>query len=224
MVVGDSHRRLLNAGYGFADRATGTADTTGTRFCIASIGKLFTAVAIGQLAEHGRLALDAPVGDYLTGLPAAIADHVTIAELLDMTAGLGDTVLTGQSARTLAGMMALIARERPPVHARGEVLPTATTTYILLGAVVQRLSGESYADYLRQRILDPAGMTHTGYAVYVPARVPGMAQATRSPDRVDHDISGRPQIANPSGAPTPRPATCSGSLRRLSATSCSPRP
>jgi CubicO group peptidase (beta-lactamase class C family) len=47
--------------------------------------------------------------------------------------------------------------------------------YILLGAVVQRLSGESYADYLRRHILEPAGMTHTGYAVYLPVRVPGMA-------------------------------------------------
>ena len=48
----------LDAGYGFADRATGTANTPGTRFCIASIGKLFTAVAIGQLAEQGRLSFD----------------------------------------------------------------------------------------------------------------------------------------------------------------------
>jgi CubicO group peptidase (beta-lactamase class C family) len=105
---------LLDAGYGYADRAAGTANSPGTPFCIASIGKLFTAVAIGQLAEQGRLSFDAPVGGYLTGLPAAIADHITIGELLDMTAGLGNAALgRANPPRTLAGMVALIARERP---------------------------------------------------------------------------------------------------------------
>jgi D-alanyl-D-alanine carboxypeptidase len=103
----------------------------------------------GQLAEQGRLAFDAPVGDYLTGLPATIADHVTIAELLDMTAGLANTVLgRANPPRTLAGMAALIARERPQ-FTPGAKFSYSNDDYILLGAVVQRLSGESYADYLR---------------------------------------------------------------------------
>lgn len=190
---------VLDAGYGFADRATRTANTPGTRFCIASIGKLFTAVAIGQLAEQGRLAFDAPVGDYLTGLPAAIADHVTIAELLDMTAGLGNSVL-GRShpPRTLPGMVALIARERPQ-FTPGAKFSYSNDDYILLGAVVQRLSGESYTDYLRRHIFDPAGMADTGYAVYVPARVPGMAHGYAQTGSELTDISDQPQIANPSG-------------------------
>jgi CubicO group peptidase (beta-lactamase class C family) len=190
---------VLDAGYGYADRATRAADTPGTRFCIASIGKLFTAVAIGQLAEHGTLAFNAPVGDYLTGLPASIAGHVTIAELLDMTAGLGNTVLAEASPpRTLAGMVAQIARERPQ-FTPGTRFSYSNDDYILLGAVVQRLSGQSYADYLRQHILDPAGMTRTGYAVYIPARVPGMAHGYAQTGSELTDVSGRPQIANPSG-------------------------
>jgi len=198
VLVARNGGAVLDAGYGFADRATRAANTAGTRFCIASIGKLFTAVAIGQLAEQGRLAFDAPVGDYLTGLPAAIAD-VTIAELLDMTAGLGDTVLgRANPPRTLDGMVALIARERLQ-FTPGAKFSYSNDDYILLGAVVQRLSGESYAGYLRQHILGPAGMAHTGYAVYVPAQVPGMAHGYAQPGSGLTDISGRPQIANPSG-------------------------
>jgi CubicO group peptidase (beta-lactamase class C family) len=189
---------VLDAGYGLADRAAGIANTSQTRFCIASIGKLFTAVAIGQLAEQGRLSLDAPVGDYLTGLPAGLAD-LTIAELLDMTAGLGDTVLgRAHPPRTLAGMVALIVKERPQ-FTPGAKFSYSNDDYILLGAVVQRVSGESYADYLRRHILDPAGMTHTGYAVYLPARVPGMAHGYQAAGSNLTDISDQPQVANPSG-------------------------
>jgi CubicO group peptidase (beta-lactamase class C family) len=199
VLVARNGDTVLDAGYGLADRATRAANTPQTRFCIASIGKLFTAVAIGQLAERGRLAFDAPVGDYLTGLPASIAGHVTIGELLDMTAGLGNTVL-GQASppRTIAGMVALIARERLQ-FTPGTKFSYSNDDYILLGAVVQRLSGQSYADYLRQHILGPAGMTDTGYAVYTPARVPAMAHGYALTGSNLTDISEQPQIANPSG-------------------------
>jgi CubicO group peptidase (beta-lactamase class C family) len=127
VLVADSHRRLLDRGYGLADRATRTANTPPTRFCIASIGKLFTAVAIAQLAQHGKLPFDTPVGDYLNGLPAAIGEHITIANLLDMTSGLDNTVLGRRNPpRTLAGMVALIARERPSSHS-APGFATATT-------------------------------------------------------------------------------------------------
>jgi len=190
---------VLDAGYGPADRATGAADTPQTRFCIASIGKLFTAVAIGQLAEQGRVSFDAPVGDYLTGLPAAIADQVTIGQLLDMTAGLGDTVLgRANPPRSLDAMVALIARERPQ-FTPGAKFSYSNDDYILLGAVVQAVSGESYPDYLRRHVFGPAGMTRTGYAVYVPARVPGMAHGYAQTGSALTDVSAQPQLANPSG-------------------------
>lgn len=198
LVAHDGHV-VLDAGYGLADRATGTANTTATRFCIASIGKLFTAVAVGQLAERGLLAFDVPVGDYLTGLPAAIARHVTIGELLDMTSGLGDTVLgRANPPRTLAGMVALIARERL-AFTPGTRVSYSNDGFILLGAVVQRVSGESYADYLARHIFAPAGLTDTGYATYQPDQVPGMAHGYAQAGSRLTDISGQPQIANPSG-------------------------
>ena len=199
VVVGDSHRRLLDAGYGLADRATQTANTPQTRFCIASIGKLFTAVAIAQLAQDHKLSFYAPVGDYLTRLPRALGEHVTIANLLDMTSGLDNTVLGLRNPpRTLAGMVALIARERPP-FTPGTRFLYSNDGYILLGAVIQEVSGETYAGYIRGHVFGPAGMTHTGYRVYTPARVLGMAHGYALTGSSLHDISDMPQIANPSG-------------------------
>jgi CubicO group peptidase (beta-lactamase class C family) len=181
---------VLDAGYGMADRATRTPNTTATSFCIASIGKLFTAVAIAQLAEQHELSFSDPVGRYLRGLPW----HMTIGELLDMTSGLGDVVLTSKNPpQTLAGMMKLISGERP---APGAGFRYSNDGYIVLGAVIQAVSGQSYDGYIRQHILAPAGMTHTSLAVYTPAHVPGMAHGYTLGGR---DISDAPQIANPSG-------------------------
>src|SRR5262249_9402807 len=157
--VADGDRSMLNAGYGYANRATRAPNTPQTPFCIASIGKLFTAVATGQLAEQHKLSFDATVGQYVTGLPARIADHVTIGELLAMTPGLDNVVLSRSSApRTMSGMVAVIAQE-PLQFVPGSKTLYSNDGFILLGAVIQHLSGESYSDYLRDHILDPAGMT-----------------------------------------------------------------
>ncbi len=129
-LVADFHHVLLDAGYGPADRATATANTPQTQFCIASIGKLFTVVAVAQLAQQHKLSFAAPVSDYVEGLPPAIGAHVTIANLLDMTSGLGNTVLGRHNPpRTLTGMVALIARERPQfTPAPGSSTPTTATS------------------------------------------------------------------------------------------------
>ena len=199
VLVADDDKTMLDAGYGFADRITHAPNAPQTLFCIASIGKLFTAVAIGQLAEQHKVSFDAPVGRYVSGLPARIADHVTIAELLDMTSGLNDAVLgSANPPRTLAGQVSLIARE-PLQFEPGAKTLYSNDGFILLGAVVQQVSGQSYGDYLRQHILDPAGMTHTGYSTYIPKEVPGMAHGYALVGSKLHDISSQPQIANPSG-------------------------
>ncbi len=199
VLVADSHQRLLDAGYGLADRATRTANTPHTRFCIASIGKLFTAIAIAQLAQQHKLSFHAPVGRYLTGLDPTVGEHVTIANLLDMTSGLDDTVLGRRNPpRTLTSMVALIAGERPH-YTPGARFLYSNDGYILLGAVIQDVSGETYADYIREHVFQPAGMTHTGYRAYTPAHLTGMAHGYALTGTSLQDISDMPQIANPSG-------------------------
>jgi CubicO group peptidase (beta-lactamase class C family) len=190
---------VLDAGYGMADREEDIADTPQTKFCVASIGKLFTAVAIAQLVEQRKLSFGDVIGKFLTGFAPSVADHVTIAELLDMTSGLGDVALAGANPpATLDGLMKLILREHLQFSPGSRFL-YSNDGYIVLGAVIQSVTGLSYDSYVREHVLDPAGMTHTSLGVYTPARVPGMAHGYTLAGTTLRDDSATPQIANPSG-------------------------
>lgn len=190
---------VLDAGYGMADREEGITDTPQTRFTIASIGKLFTAVAIAQLAEQRKLSFGDTIGKFLTGFAPSAAAHVTIAELLDMTSGLGDVArASANPPATLAGMMKLILPEHLQ-SSPGSRFLYSNDGYIVLGAVIQKLTGQSYDSYVQEHVLDPAGMTHTILSVYTPARVPGMAHGYALAGTALRDDSTAPQIASPSG-------------------------
>jgi CubicO group peptidase (beta-lactamase class C family) len=190
---------VLDAGYGMADREEGTADTPQTKFCVASIGKLFTAVAIAQLVEQRKLSFGDTIGKFLTGFAPSVADHVTIAELLDMTSGLGDVALgSANPPATLAGLMKLILPEHLQFSPGSRFL-YSNDGYIVLGAVIQSVTGQSYDSYVQEHVLDPAGMTHTSLGVYTPAGVPGMAHGYALAGTTLRDDSATPQIANPSG-------------------------
>ncbi|HEY6790273.1 MAG TPA: serine hydrolase domain-containing protein [Trebonia sp.] len=190
---------VLDAGYGMAVREEGIANTPQTKFCVASIGKLFTAVAIAQLAQQRKLSFGDTIGKFLTGFAPSVAEHVTIAELLDMTSGFGDVALASANPpATLAGMMKLILREHLQ-FSPGLRFLYSNDGYIVLGAVIQSVTGQSYDSYVREHVLDPAGMTHTSLSVYTPARVPGMAHGYALDGTTLRDDSATPQIANPSG-------------------------
>jgi CubicO group peptidase (beta-lactamase class C family) len=220
-LVAKDGRVLLDAGYGMANRRTHVADTARTKFTIASIGKLFTAVAIAQLVEQHKLSFDDTIGKYLAGFAPAVADHVTIAELLDMTSGLGNVALSNaNSPTTIPGMLRQIENE-PVQFTPGSRFLYSNDGYIVLGAIIERVSGQGYGRYLDEHIFKPAGMTHTDVNVYSPAHVPGMAhgymlvgsngqpvssgpppaagQASNPQAETWEDNSNRPQVANPSG-------------------------
>lgn len=164
MLVAEQGRPLWEQAFGHADAAGRIANTPDTRFNIGSMGKMFTAVAIGQLADAGRLRFDDPIARHLPGLPPDVG-AVTIDQLLTHRSGLRDYFRPGnrpaiQSARTAADLLP-VALADGLAFAPGSAFAYSNSGYVVLGAIVERLSTLSYPDYLQQRIFAPAGMTAT---------------------------------------------------------------
>jgi CubicO group peptidase (beta-lactamase class C family) len=151
---------------GVADREQGAPNAPDTQFGIASMGKMFTAVAVMQLAEAGKLELDAPVGSYLKDYANAdFARTVTIRQLLTHTGGAGDFMgplwaARRDQLRTPADYVALFGA-RPPEFSPGSRFSYANYGYVVLGRIVEVASGQAYGDYLQDHVFQPAGMTRT---------------------------------------------------------------
>lgn len=157
---------VLARAWGLADRATAAANTVDTRYNIASIGKLFTTVGVAQLMEAGKLALDDRLAAHLPDIAPAVAD-VTIAQLLTHSSGLGSYFAAPDwnerraSIRTVADYRALI--DERSQFAPGERYEYSNSGFILLGAVIERLTGQDFYSAMQERVFAPAGMTRTGY-------------------------------------------------------------
>jgi len=158
---------LFSDAYGLADREQKIPNTLRTRFRIGSMNKMFTAVAILQLVEAGKVDLAAPLGMYLTDYPNRdVAEQVTIHHLLTHTGGTGDIFgpefdAHREELRTLADYVDLYG-DRGPEFEPGTQWSYSNYGFILLGAVIEAVTGRSYYDYVREHIYEPAGMTGTG--------------------------------------------------------------
>jgi D-alanyl-D-alanine carboxypeptidase len=167
VLVAKDDRVLFRHAYGLADRKRGVPNTVSTRFRIGSMNKMFTAVAILQLVEAGKVELTAPLGTYLPDYPnRQVATKVTIHQLLTHTGGTGDIFgpefdAHRKELRALADYVELYGR-RGPEFEPGSRWAYSNYGFILLGAVIERVTGQSYYDYVQQHIYAPAGMTRTG--------------------------------------------------------------
>jgi CubicO group peptidase (beta-lactamase class C family) len=173
-------KSLLQQGYGMADRERRIAMTAQTKFPIASMGKMFTGVAIAQLVERGKLSFTDTIGTYVSGFPPEIAGTVTVHQLLTQTSGMGDAALMRRPDRphpphTLAGLLERIVKE-PLQFEPGSRFGYSNDGFIVLGAVIERVTRRPYADYVREHVFEPAGMTATDIGVYRPSEIPGMAR------------------------------------------------
>jgi D-alanyl-D-alanine carboxypeptidase len=160
---------LLNEARGLASIEYGVANRTGTRFNLGSLNKLFTRVAIGQLAEKGKLALEDKIGKFLPGYPnPEAAANVTVRQLLDMTSGIGDFFgekfmdTPKDRIRSLNDYLQLFAGQ-PLLFQPGTDRRYSNGGYIVLGLIIEKASGEPYGDYVRENIYRPAGMEATGH-------------------------------------------------------------
>lgn len=164
VVVRDG--RIVHAkGYGRAD-SEGRPVTPQTPFRIGSVTKSFTALAVMQLVEDGTVALDAPVRRYLPWFTLAdeeAAGRITVAHLLHHTSGIpgraGGAALF-DPARTLEDTVRALA-EVAPDRPVGESFEYANVNYAVLGLLLEEVSGQSYADYVREHVLDPLEMRHS---------------------------------------------------------------
>jgi D-alanyl-D-alanine carboxypeptidase len=160
---------LVHRAYGHADREQGLPVRSDTRFNLGSVNKAFTAVAVLRLAQEGRLGLDDPVGTHVRGLSDEIARKVTLRHLLQHRGGVGNYLSDPRFASdpdrfgAVDDLVALV-RDRPLDFEPGTDQRYSNTGYVLLGAVVESLTGRAYHDVIREWVLEPAGMTDTGPA------------------------------------------------------------
>jgi D-alanyl-D-alanine carboxypeptidase len=166
VLVAKQGKPIFAQAYGLADREHRSPNTLTTRFSLASLSKMFTAVALMQQVQAGKVALDDPLEKYLPDYPnKELAAKVTIGELLTNTGGTGDIwgpefdqhrleLHTLQDYIHLYGNRAL--RFEPGSH-----YEYSNYGFILLGAVIEKVSGQSYSEYVHQHVFNPAGMTST---------------------------------------------------------------
>ena len=168
VLVAKDGQPVFARAYGLADREHNIPNTLETRFRMGSMDKMFTAVSVLQLVAAGKINLDAPLGTYLTDYPNKdVATQVTIAELLDHTGGTGDIFDAQFEAhrlelRTLQDYEKLYG-SRNLAFTPGSKWDYSNYGFILLGLVIEKVSGQSYYDYVRERVCAPAGMTSTGF-------------------------------------------------------------
>ena len=164
VLVLQEGKPVVRRGYGFADLEQQLPVTPETNFRLASVTKPFTAAAVLLLAEDGRLGLDDRVRKWLSSLPVA-AEAVTIRQLLTHTSGLvdyEDVMPATQSVQLRdADVLSLLEAQERTYFPPGSRYRYSNSGYALLALIVERASGRSFADFLRERIFEPLGMFGT---------------------------------------------------------------
>lgn len=180
VLVAKDGSPIFEEAYGLADRERDIPNTLRTRFGMASMDKMFTAVAILQLVKEGKLNLDDPIGIYLKNYPnRELASKVTIRQLLSHTGGTGDffgpefekhrlELQTHEDYIRLFGMRSV--RFEP-----GSRFEYSNYGFVILGALIDKISGQNYYDYVRDHIYIPAGMTSTAVPTPESQPVPNLS-------------------------------------------------
>jgi D-alanyl-D-alanine carboxypeptidase len=166
VIVAKEDKILLQETSGYANKRFRVNNKPDTKFNLGSLNKSFTAVAVLQLIEEGKVGIDDPIGKYFKYFPAEIASKVTIRELLDMSSGWGDYwenkyyLQHKDELRTVDQYMEFI-KNIPLDFEPGTRMQHSNIGFEVAGAVVEKVSGMDYFDYIRENIYKPAGMTNS---------------------------------------------------------------
>jgi len=163
VLVAKNGKIIYQKNVGFSDIEHNVSIKTDTRFELASISKTFTAILILQLVESGKIKLDAKVSDYVPEFTRSDSGQITIHHLLSHTSGIQDFVglncdfSSWTESEFLGGLQKTAINFKP-----GTQFQYASSTYILLRFIIEKVTGKTYETNLRERILKVAGMTNSG--------------------------------------------------------------
>jgi len=189
------------AGTGRRDSTGAQAATPATAYHWGSMTKLVTATAIMRLVEQGRVSLDAPVDRYLPGFPAA--PGITVRNLLTHSSGLAEreadhlVSFNGSTLPSLGQVLTSYLEESPTLAFKpGSDAAYNNWNFLVLGVLVERVSGKPYEEFVRDEVLRPLGMTHSAFRFSeLPADTPlatPVIAATREPELISILNTGRP--------------------------------
>ena len=159
---------IYQGAFGIANKDFDAPNRIDTKFNLGSMNKMFTAVAIAQLVEKGKLSFEDPLSKFIPDFPDKdSAEKIRIKHLLTHTAGLGGYFSekwarrSREEIRTVDDMMALVKGDERLQFEPGTKWQYSNTGMLVLGKVIEIVSGQSYYDYVRENISKPAGMTNT---------------------------------------------------------------
>ena len=186
VLIAKDGQPVYQGAYGLADRERKTPVTTTTRFNYASIGKAFTRTAIGQLLGQNKLASTDTVGKLLPDYPNEQTRAATVEQLLNMRGGIADFFGPAFDAApksqfaSNADYFRLVANQ-PPLFAPGAREQYCNGCYIVLGAIIEKVSGMPYESYIAEHVFKKAGMTGAGFSAADP-RGAARGYTRRGPD------------------------------------------
>lgn len=160
MVIKDG-KIIFSKGYGYADIQNKIPIEPATNFRLASVSKQFTAMSIMMLSERGKISLDGPLKKYFPDFPAW-ADHIKIINLLNHTSGIWDYESLIPDEQTIPvsdhDVYTSIKEVDSLYFSPGEKFQYSNTAYVLLGLIIEKLSGLTFSDFLKENIFIPLGM------------------------------------------------------------------
>jgi CubicO group peptidase (beta-lactamase class C family) len=179
---------VLDKGYGFANLEWNVPNTPTTKFRLGSITKQFTAASILLLEERGKLKTDDPVKKYMPDAPAAW-DKVTLYNLLTHTSGIANFTsfpdyASMEAAPTTPEKLVARFRDKPLEFQPGEEWKYSNSGYVLLGYLIEKISGQTYEQFVQENIFTPLGMKDSGYdsnRIVIQRRATGYAPGANGP-------------------------------------------
>lgn len=160
---------IMEKGYGMANKEEGLPNQQDTKFQIASISKTFAATAIMQLEEKGLLSVQDPLSKYFPELPHS--DSITLHHLLSHSSGYVEYLQSKEfefDHKYAKEEIISLFKDEPLNFTPGEKFSYSNSGFFLLGMIVEKVSGQSYEDYIAENIFVPAGMVHSSFSVANP--------------------------------------------------------